>query len=64
MDVKLKTPLSRRDTSNLKVRDVAYVSGIIYTARDSAHKRIFEEGSPIDLVWSSNIPCWSHNKYL
>ncbi len=49
MDVKLKTPLSRRDTSNLKVRDVVYVSGIIYTARDSAHKRIVEGGSPIDL---------------
>ena len=49
MDVKLKTPLSRRDTSNLKVRDVAYVSGIIYTARDSAHKRIVEDGSPVDL---------------
>ena len=49
MDVKLKTPLSRGDTSKLKVKDIVYVSGIIYTARDSAHKRIVEDGSPVDL---------------
>ncbi len=38
MDVKLKTPISLGDTSKLKVRDIGYVSGIIYTARDSAIK--------------------------
>ncbi len=49
MNVKLKTPLSRGDASELKVGDIVHVSGIIYTARDSAHKRIVEEGSPVDL---------------
>lgn len=49
MEVKLKTPLTKRDTSELKVGDIVYVSGIIYTARDSAHKRLVEEESPIEL---------------
>lgn len=49
MDVKLKIPLFREDTEKLKVGDIVYLSGTIYTARDSAHKRILEEGSPVDL---------------
>lgn len=49
MDVKLKTPLLQEDTEKLNVGDTVYLSGIIYTARDSAHKRILDEGSPVDL---------------
>ncbi len=46
MNVKLKTPiLSAR---KLKVGDIVYISGVIYTARDRAHQRIIEEGSPVD----------------
>ncbi len=49
MNVKFKTPLSKEDTQKLKVGDIVYISGTIYTARDRAHQRILEEGSPVDL---------------
>jgi len=49
MEVKLKTPLLRRDTEKLQVKDTVYISGTIYTARDSAHKRMLEEGPPVNL---------------
>ena len=42
MAVKLKTPLSREDILNLRAGDVVHLSGIIYTARDSAHRKILE----------------------
>jgi fumarate hydratase subunit beta len=49
MDVKLKTPLLKDDTAQLKIGDTVYISGTIYTARDSAHKRMLQEGAPVDL---------------
>jgi fumarate hydratase subunit beta len=49
MNIKLKTPLSKEDIKKLKVRDIIYISGTIYTARDRAHQRILEEGSPVNL---------------
>ncbi|AEG18514.1 FumA C-terminus/TtdB family hydratase beta subunit [Methanobacterium paludis] len=49
MSLTLETPLSGDKTKNLRVGDIVYISGIIYTARDSAHKRIVEEGAPVDL---------------
>lgn len=38
----LKPPLSDQDVSRLKVGDRVLVSGVIYTARDAAHKRLVE----------------------
>ncbi|NJE08116.1 fumarate hydratase [Thermococcus sp. M39] len=38
----LKTPLSYEDVLKLKIGDIIHLSGIIYTARDLAHKRIIE----------------------
>jgi fumarate hydratase subunit beta len=49
MDVKLKTPLLEEDTAKLSIGDTVYITGTIYTARDSAHKRMVEEGHPVDL---------------
>ena len=49
MTVKLKTPLSKKDTKQLKAGDIVYISGTIYTARDRAHQRILKEGSPVNL---------------
>ncbi|NYB52710.1 MAG: fumarate hydratase C-terminal domain-containing protein [Methanobacteriaceae archaeon] len=45
----LKTPLNKEDIRKLRIKDTVYLSGKIYTARDSAHKRIIERGTPIDL---------------
>lgn len=49
MIVHLKTPLKKEDTEKLRIKDSVYITGTIYTARDSAHKRIIETGSPMDL---------------
>lgn len=49
MEVKLKTPLLREETAKLNIGDTVYISGTLYTARDSAHKRIAEQGSPVNL---------------
>jgi fumarate hydratase subunit beta len=49
MEHELKTPLNDDDINKLKAGDTVYLTGKIYTARDSAHKRIIEEGAPIDL---------------
>ncbi len=50
----LRTPLSDEDVEKLRVGDIVYVSGIMVTARDEAHKKILEtiekgEPLPIDL---------------
>jgi len=49
MNVKLETPISSEETANLRIGDIVYISGKIYTARDSAHKRMVEDGPPIDI---------------
>ncbi len=59
---KLKTPISEDDIRKLKVNDVLYVSGIMATARDAAHKRaleLFREGKmlPLDLRGSVVFHC-------
>jgi fumarate hydratase subunit beta len=38
----LKTPLSDSDIVNLKTGDKVLINGVIYTARDAAHKRFVE----------------------
>ena len=42
MAVRLETPLGGEDILNLKAGDIVHLSGVIYTARDSAHRRILE----------------------
>lgn len=39
---KLKTPLSEAQIRELKVYDVVYLSGVVVTARDQAHRRALE----------------------
>lgn len=54
MDKYIKAPISDEDAKSLKAGDYVYISGIIYTARDAAHKRMYEalqnkENLPIDM---------------
>ena len=52
MAIKVTTPLSREDARNLKSGDSVLLSGVIYTARDAAHKRLCElvaEGKELPL---------------
>ena len=38
----LKAPLTRADLEPLKAGDTVLISGVMYTARDAAHKRLVE----------------------
>ena len=54
MNISLTAPLTREETRKLRAGDSCLISGVIYTARDAAHKRLCElldEGKelPIDL---------------
>lgn len=52
--IKLNTPLNESDIMQLHAGDSVLLSGVIYTGRDAAHKRLYEllrkgEQLPIDL---------------
>ena len=54
MNISLTAPLTREEARKLRAGDSCLISGVIYTARDAAHKRLCElldEGKelPIDL---------------
>ena len=56
-EYKMTTPLTDEDIEKLRVGDIVYLNGTIYTARDAAHKRLvdlIEEGKelPFDLQGS------------
>jgi len=53
-EIRLTTPLSTRDVEKLNIGDKVLLSGVLYTGRDAAHKRLFDliaEGKelPIDI---------------
>lgn len=41
-EISLKTPLTREEIKKLKVGDKVLINGILYTARDAAHRRLKE----------------------
>ncbi len=54
MDKYITVPMSSEDIQNLRAGDYVYLSGTVYTARDAAHKRMYDtlqEGGalPIDM---------------
>lgn len=54
MEKYITTPLTKEKISDLKAGDYVYISGTVYTARDAAHKRMYEamqagQEIPIDL---------------
>lgn len=54
MDKKITAPITKEMAKALQSGDYVYISGTIYTARDAAHKRIYEsmlkgESIPFDL---------------
>lgn len=42
IDKYIQTPITENDINNLKIGDSVLISGIIYVARDAAHKRMQE----------------------
>lgn len=54
MEKYITTPITEKTVSELHAGDYVYITGTIYTARDAAHKRLYEalqrgEKLPIDL---------------
>lgn len=54
MDRYMKVPMDKKDVLSLKSGDYVYLTGTIYTARDAAHKRMYEaltsgESLPINM---------------
>ncbi|NIA23710.1 MAG: Fe-S-containing hydro-lyase [Proteobacteria bacterium] len=41
-EYRLETPLKDEDVEKLEIGDTVYLSGVIYTARDAAHKRLVD----------------------
>jgi fumarate hydratase subunit beta len=41
-EIRLKTPLTDKDVEKLKIGDKVLLTGVIYTGRDAAHKRLFD----------------------
>ena len=55
---KLQTPFTREDARALKAGDACLITGVIYTARDAAHKRLCElvaQGKPLPLEMENAI---------
>ena len=55
MEKYIKTPLDETTIGEIKAGDFVYITGIIYSARDAAHKRMYEalqnnEELPFDLA--------------
>ncbi len=58
MAIQLKTPLSRDAARALKAGDSCLISGVIYAARDAAHKRLCElldANKPLPLDMTDSI---------
>lgn len=58
MDKHITTPLTTKKVEDLKAGDYIYITGTIYTARDAAHKRMYDsmgEGKTIPIDLKDNI---------
>jgi len=58
MDKYISVPLGDRDAAALKAGDYVYLTGTIYTARDAAHKRMYEaleKGEQLPLDMKNNV---------
>ena len=58
MDRYIKAPLVEKEIQDLKAGDYVYITGTIYTARDAAHKRMYESiqnGESIPMELQHNI---------
>ncbi|MBO5347809.1 MAG: Fe-S-containing hydro-lyase [Lachnospiraceae bacterium] len=58
MDRYMKAPMSAEEASTLRAGDYVYLSGTIYTARDAAHKRMYEalqEGRDLPINMKDNL---------
>ena len=58
MDRHIQVPLQEQDIEKLKAGDYVYLTGTIYTARDAAHKRMYDsmkKGEPLPIELKGNV---------
>ena len=58
MDKYINAPISDEDARSLKSGDYVYITGTIYTARDAAHKRMYEilqKGGELPVDWKDQV---------
>lgn len=58
MDKYINAPMSDEDAKSLHSGDYVYITGTIYTARDAAHKRMYEsleKGDKLPIEMDNNI---------
>ncbi len=58
MEKRISAPLKKEELVNLHAGDYVYISGTIYSARDAAHKRMYEamlDGKEIPMDLTDNI---------
>ncbi len=57
MGKELRTPIPEEEIRALRAGDVIYVSGVLFTARDEAHKVLLEKGAPFPLEGLALFHC-------
>lgn len=58
MDKYINAPFCSEDIKDLRAGDYVYITGTIYTARDAAHKRMYEaleQGQELPLAVKNNV---------
>ncbi len=58
MEKQIRTPLKKEELVDLKSGDYVYITGTIYSARDAAHKRMYESmlaGEKIPMELKDNV---------
>ena len=54
----IQAPFKKEELDSLKAGDYIYITGTIYTARDAAHKRLYEsmlKGEELPITFENNI---------
>ena len=56
-EVRLTTPIGHDQLEKLRIGDVAYIDGVIYTAREGVYRRVLEDGMapPVDFASLTNV---------
>lgn len=58
MERHIQAPINKEEAAALRAGDYVYISGTIYTARDAAHKRMYEtlaQGGELPLEMENNV---------
>lgn len=58
MDRHIRVPMNREEAVKLRAGDYVYLTGTVYTARDAAHKRMYEAletGQPLPVEIKDNV---------